>query len=572
MQSLRQYRRIRAAVEHDLAQSKRPSDAAVDLASLGANSPTPTGSSHDSDTSASVPPQLPGVTSTRPAEDDGAVTYIVGWKDDDPLNPQNWSLAKKWAVTLAVCLLTLAITLVSSIDAPVAPEFNAYYGVGAVAGSLTTGLYLIGSGVGALFAGTVSETFGRNVVYMSTFAVFLLFVIAKALAPDYGGAVTFRFLTGFFGSTPMTAAGGSMADVWGPLQMVYAVPFATMTSYAGPLLGPVVGAYLPRLGFRWADWVALIFGGAVLVYVVLWQPETYRPVLLEWRAERICELTGNDRHRIGDHATAHTLGRRLLVNIYRPFLMVRTEPIILIFTFYLTVIYVVLFTFLNGYPFIFQQTYGISRSLTFILWTALLLTLPLIPLVYGWAKKAAAAGALTPEICLWYGMLGGSIALPVSLWWMAWTCYPSVNIWVPIVGFVFFGYGLVTIFTTTFIYTVFVYQMHSASALAFLTSVRYVVAGAVIPASVPMYERLGPHKALTIPAVLATLMAPVPFVLYKYGAKIRGMSKMAPQLGIGKYLGNWVLLMVRGLSVLGGGRRCGLAVSSYTFGQGLICK
>ena len=109
--------------------------------------------------------------------------------------------------------------------------------------------------------------------------------------------------------------------------------------------------------------------------------------------------------------------------------MVYTEPIILIFIFYLTVIYFVLFTFLNGYPFIFQQTYGISQSLTFILWKALLvgdsLALPLIPLIYSWSKKAAAAGTLKPEICLWYGMLGGSISLPVSLWWMAWTCYVS---------------------------------------------------------------------------------------------------------------------------------------------------
>ncbi|KAK8135146.1 multidrug transporter [Apiospora sp. TS-2023a] len=56
---------------------------------------------------------------------------------------------------------------------------------------------------------------------------------------------------------------------------------------------------------------------------------------------------------------------------------------------------------------------------------------------------------LTPEICLWYGMLGGSISLLVSFWWMAWTCYPSINILVPIVGPVLFGYGLVTIFTTT---------------------------------------------------------------------------------------------------------------------------
>ena len=58
-----------------------------------------------------------------------------------------------------------------------------------------------------------------------------------------------------------------------------------------------------------------------------------------------------------------------------------------------------------------------------------------------------------------------------------------------------------------------------------MTCVRYIVAGAVFPASIPMYERLGPHKALTIPAVLATLMAPVPFLLFKYGAQIRALSK-----------------------------------------------
>ncbi|KAK6825926.1 MFS transporter [Apiospora arundinis] len=282
-----------------------------------------------------------------------------------------------------------------------------------------------------------------------------------------------------------------------------------MTSYAGPLLGPIVGAYLPVLGFRWADWLSLIFAGAILAYVFLLQPETYAPVLLEWRAKYLGALTGDDRYRVGEHATSatHTLGRRLLVNLYQPFLMVYTEPIILIFTFYLSLVYFVLFTFLNGYPFIFQQTYGISLSLTFILWTALLvgdlLALPLIP--------SSMAGRRKPRR-------------------RAHLCRRSacVNIWVPIIGSVFFGYGLVTIFTTTFLYTVFVYQRHTASALPLMTSVHYIVAGALIPASVPMYERLGPHRALTNPAARATVMVPVPFVLYRYGDRIRGMSKIAP--------------------------------------------
>lgn len=205
------------------------------------------------------------------------------------------------------------------------------------------------------------------------------------------------------------------------------VPFLGMVSYAGPILGPIIGAYLTKIGFRWADWIALIIAGAVLVYVLLFQPETYQPVLLGWKAKHLRQLTGDDRYQVEEHATAHTLGRRLLKNIYRPFTMTFTEPIILIFSLYLTIIYFVLFTFLNGYPYIFSQTYGISTSETFLLWIALLvgdfIALPLIPLIYGWAKKAAAAGNLTPELCLWYGMLGGSIVLPISLWWLAWTCY-----------------------------------------------------------------------------------------------------------------------------------------------------
>ena len=43
-----------------------------------------------------------------------------------------------------------------------------------------------------------------------------------------------------------------------------------------------------------------------------------------------------------------------------------------------------------------------------------------------------------------------------------------------------------------------------------------------------MYERLGPHKALAIPAVLATIIAPVQFVLYRCDARTRGMSRIAP--------------------------------------------
>lgn len=88
-----------------------------------------------------------------------------------------------------------------------------------------------------------------------------------------------------------------------------------------------------------------------------------------------------------------------------------------------------------------------------------------------------------------------------------------------------FGYALVCIFTTTYIYIIFVYLQYAASALGFMTFARYIVSGALSPASVKIYENLGPHWSLTISAIVATVMAPVPFVLYVYGHKVRAMSR-----------------------------------------------
>jgi hypothetical protein len=57
---------------------------------------------------------------------------------------------------------------------------------------------------------------------------------------------------------------------------------------------------------------------------------------------------------------------------------------------------------------------------------------------------------IAPEFRLWYSMLGGSIAIPVSLFWMAWTSRPDISIWSPLGASVLFGYGILCIFITRY--------------------------------------------------------------------------------------------------------------------------
>lgn len=43
--------------------------------------------------------------------------------------------------------------------------------------------------------------------------------------------------------------------------------------------------------------------------------------------------------------------------------------------------------------------------------------------------------------------------------------------------------------------------------------------------SIPMYKNLGVHHAPTVLAGIATAFLPVPYLLYFFGERIRGVSK-----------------------------------------------
>ena len=312
----------------------------------------------------------------------------------------------------------------------------------------------LGFGTGALFAGPISEAVGRNPVYIGTLSLYMIFIMASALAPNIGAQLVFRFIAGFFGSTPLTCAGGSISDLWSPLERGYIFPMFANAAFTGPLLGPVIGGFIaqsPLVSWRWTEWTTLIWSGVILVIISLFLPETFPPILLKWKAKHIRDLTGDDRYRGSIEVRQETFLVRLRRALYRPFLLTSREPIIMLLALYLTVVYIVLFTFLEGFEYIFAQTYGLTQGLTGLCFLAIIVGLfgatALVPLIYKWAKKdlqkikEQGGDRLPPEFRLWFSMLGGAFALPISLFWMGWTARPDIPIWSPLASCVLFGYG-----------------------------------------------------------------------------------------------------------------------------------
>ena len=107
--------------------------------------------------------------------DGDGLVFVVRWEGpDDPMNPQKWPIPRRAVATMLVSLLAFAISAASSADAPVTSQSSTAYHVSEVPGSLTTGCYLMGIGVGSLFAGSFSETLGRNIVYAGAMLIFIV--------------------------------------------------------------------------------------------------------------------------------------------------------------------------------------------------------------------------------------------------------------------------------------------------------------------------------------------------------------------------------------------------------------
>jgi MFS family permease len=303
--------------------------------------------------------------------------------------------------------------------------------------------------------------------------------------------------------------------------------------------GPIVGGFVGesnRVSWRFCEWITLIISGLVLFLVVLFQPETYAPILLKWKAAHLRALTGDDRYCAEVEIREETFSRRICTALHRPFLLTFREPIIMLVALYLTIIYIILFTFLDGYTFIFTDIYGFSQGITGLAFLGIGMGLCfaslLVPLIYMWARrdlkeiKAAGGNRLPPEFRLWFAIFGAP-AVPISMFWLGWTAYPSISCWCSLVATVLFGFGILCIFISCYQYIIDSYEVFAASALASITLIRYVVAGGMIEVAIPMYSKLGVHWTLTIMGAISTLMVPVPYLFYIYGTKIRGKSRYA---------------------------------------------
>jgi len=125
-------------------------------------------------------------------------------------------------------------------------------------------------------------------------------------------------------------------------------------------------------------------------------------------------------------------------------------------------------------------------------------------------------------------MVPASIVLPVGLILSGWAAQRHLHWIATDIGIACIGGGMIISFQAIQTYIIDAFTLHAASALA-ATSCLRSLAGFGFPLFAPaMFNKLGYGKGCTILACLAIILGcPAPFVLWKYGRRIRMSSKYA---------------------------------------------
>ncbi|KAF9884709.1 hypothetical protein FE257_001338 [Aspergillus nanangensis] len=467
-----------------------------------------------------------------------ASELVVGWEENDPLCPRNFNTARRWLIVVICSMGSLCVTCTSSMYTVTYDQLTVEFGCSRIVATLGLSFFIWGLGVGPLVLGPLSEFYGRRNIYIVSFSMFLIWLIPCAVAQNIETMIVCRFFNGLAGSAFLSVAGGTVGDLFARHELSAPMMLYTASPFVGPEIGPLVGGFINQYTtWRWTFYVLLIWTGVLLVSLIVFVPETYHPVLLRRKAQKIRAETGDDRWKAPIEKLNRSVPQTVLRSIYRPVLLLTLEPMCLCLCIFSAILLGILYLFFGAFQLVFDNVYGFElwqRGLCFLgLFVGMLFAILSDPFWRQIYQRLETKHEQTvkkddpqPEWRLPPAILGGPL-VTIGLFIFAWTIYPHVHWIAPIIGSAFFGAGTILVYSGIFTFLVDAYPMYAASALAANSFARSSFGGIFPLFGIQMYNNLGYHWATSLLAFLTLAMLPFPYLFFRYGSRIRQKSRYA---------------------------------------------
>ncbi|KAE9961753.1 hypothetical protein BLS_001428 [Venturia inaequalis] len=396
---------------------------------------------------------------------------LVTWdSDNDPANPHNWSLKRKWAVVFVVSAFTFISPVSSSMIAPALGNMKIDLGIrDDFEAAMTLSIFVLAFALGPLLFGPLSELYGRVRVLQCSNLIFLIFNIVCGFARTGPQMLAFRYFAGFGGSA-LLALGG----------------------------------------------------------------ETYAPILLKRKAAKLRKESGNPALYTEFDDPDRKLTTDLRTAFERPFRLLFTQPIVQVISVYMAYNYGLLYLMLTSFPTLWTKRYGESLgigSLHYIglgigLFLGSQITAPLSDRIYKKLKHRN-GGIGKPEFRVPLMFVGAAIT-PMALFWYGWSAQARTHWIVPTIGAGVFAAGTIINYGCMQAYIVDSYTRYAASGLA-ATAVLRSLSGFSFPLFAnTLFAKLGYGWGNSLLGFVAIAFGiPAPLIFWRFGERLRARSEYA---------------------------------------------
>jgi Bcr/CflA subfamily drug resistance transporter len=206
---------------------------------------------------------------------------------------------KKYLISTIV-LLILPLSGVSiDIYVPSLPAVCHYFTVTESLAQLTVTTYMIGLGFMQLFAGSISDSFGRKKPFIIAMTVFILATLFIPHAKNIHQLLLLRFIQGCMLALTVVPMRSVIMDLFEGREFIKMTNYMVMAWSIGPIIAPAIGGYLQYyFGWKSCFYFLTIYSIITLILALIILPETsayrhpfnvseilkrYRQILLHWQ-------------------------------------------------------------------------------------------------------------------------------------------------------------------------------------------------------------------------------------------------------------------------------------------------
>ncbi|KAL3463541.1 major facilitator superfamily domain-containing protein [Aspergillus heterothallicus] len=453
--------------------------------------------------------------------------------NNHPDHPYNWPVSSKWALTILAAFTTFISmmngTIITVAHFDISEQFNvdesafphSYWPV-------TT--WATGGACSALFILPLAEDFGTRPVFLTTYLLFLCFLIPQAVAQNFATLVVTRFFAGGCVSILANTAAGVIGNVW-DTEWSRSIPVSLyIVGYmAGSSAGPVIGAVIFQfLSWRWISYMQLIWFGALFPIYYFFFYESRADVILARRPMSKDETHGNTE-RTTSHAS-HISLKGIVTSATRPIILFCTEPVLFVSTLWSSFTVGTLFLFTQSVEQVFMELYGWTVEQTGYVQAAVV-----IGECIGWllnflsrklyfasaSRNTETPGSPIPEARLYMAVFGGVLGISGGMFTYAWTSYAHIPWIAPAISLAMVGAGSVLVVTGVSDYVVDAYSTYAGSAIGAVATGENLFSAFLPLATMSMYNTLGLNWASTLLGFVSLVLSLLPTLMFVWGTEVR---------------------------------------------------